>query len=182
MPDKYVIAKALLAMLLGPIAITGALILKNPDGNHFVGDLRDRLRVERAFDQVDILVKAIRQLVLQQPSSATSDFMLELTQKPIIPGRMIGATPKGLVILSPWNTEITTANEREAFGITVPMSQLGCLKALALLSASRYSDVSVDGQRLKLPINNESAVKNCRGGRPIPEVTLWFPFVAAGKL
>jgi hypothetical protein len=188
MPDKHVVARALLALILGPIAVAGALMLKNPDAEHFVGEMRDGLRVDRMFDQLDILVKAIRRLVLQHPAAATSDLMLQLTQKQIvlgeqiILGRMIGMTPDGLlVVLSPWHTKMTTVNEREAFGIIVPMSQFGCTKTLGLLSASRDSGVSVNGQRLKLPVDNDSATKHCKG-QATPDVTFWFTFDADGKL
>jgi hypothetical protein len=178
MPGKHVIVKALLALILGPIAISGAFMLTNPDGDHFVGKMRDSLRVDRTFDQLDTLVKTIRQFVLKHPASASSNLMSELTQRQILPGRMISMNQKGLVVLSPWNTEISTTNESGAFGITVLMSQFGCLKALA--SVFSASGVSVNGQRLKLPINKDSAVKHCRDV-PIPEVTFWYALDAEGK-
>ena len=173
--------KAWLAIALGPIAVAGAFVLKNPDGDHFLGKLRDSLRVARALDQVEILVKIVRKLIVQIPPGSRNNLMAELIEKQIVPNSMVRNTNEGVVVLSPWSTTITTANENRGFGITVPTSQLGCVKILMSSSGSGVYAISVNGQRLKLPIKDNDATKSCVSGKSIPDVTFWFHADVDGK-
>jgi hypothetical protein len=183
-PETYHIVKAVLAVVLGGLAIAGGVILKNPDGDHFIGKFRDRLRVGRSLDQVDALAKIIRQFVVRRPSTASSDLMSllidEHIRKPILPTGMVAVREKGVVVLSPWSTEVTTATEGRAFAVTVPMSQLGCVKVLESLSASNAFSVSINGQRFSVPVTNRSAADRCLE-KSIPDVAFWFSFAANAK-
>ncbi len=184
MPETYHIVKAVLAVVLGGLAIAGGVILKNPDGDHFIGKFRDSLRVGRSLDQVDALAKIIRQLVARRPSSASSDLMSllidEHSRKPMLPSGMVAVRGKDVVVLSPWSTEITIATEGRAFAVTVPMSQLGCVKVLESLATSNAFSVSINGQRFRVPLTDGSAADRCVA-KSIPDVAFWFTFTANAK-
>ena len=104
----------------------------------------------------------------------------EHIRKPMLRSGMVVVREKDVVVLSPWSTEITTATEGRAFAVTVPMSQLGCVKVLQSLAASNAFSVSINGQRFSVPVTNRSAADRCLE-KSIPDVAFWFSFAANAK-
>ena len=100
--------------------------------------------------------------------------MAELIERLVVPSRMSRHTNEAVVVLSPWNTTITTVNEYGGFGITVPTSRLGCMKILTSQSRSGFYAISINEQRFNMPIKDNAASSNGMGGKSIPDVTFWF--------
>jgi len=133
--------KTSLALILSIVAVIGGWVLKNPDGDHFFGRIRDDIRVERVTVQIARL----------------SDFYRS---------RRIDLTPaltpsNPTLAVSPWGTNITLQSEDTYFSIKVPVSSYGCYRLLLKLGKANLASAYANEVRATLPISSISEIRGC---------------------
>lgn len=163
-PDpKITLVKTLLAIILGPAVVAGAWVFNDPDGNNFVGVIRDNIRVARVAEQITTLTIAVRRHFDNPPyyGPILTDLTPALLRSRSIPIKMIDATVLPPVIRSPWGTKILLQSERHSFSITVPVSSYGCYKLLLTLGRASIVGAYANGVQQKLPISSKSDIQGC---------------------
>jgi hypothetical protein len=133
--------KTSLALILSIVAVIGSWILKNPDGDHFFGRIRDDIRVERVTVQIARLSDVYRSRRLDSTPAPTPS--------------------NPTLAVSPWGTIIEVQSKDTYFSIKVPVSSYGCYRLLLKMGKANLVSASANEVRMILPISSISEIKGC---------------------
>ena len=160
---QITLTKTLVALGFGPAAVFGIWVCSAPDGDNFVGALRDDIRVSMVAEQVVTLTNAIRHMIgsVSARGSAKSSLTAALIESGGVPIRMIDGTVVPPVIRSPWGTEIALSSEGHSFSISVPVSSYACAELLLKLGRGFVANAYANGVRQQLPLASKSDVQGC---------------------